>query len=110
IKPNIEHYTCLVDVLGRSGRLEEAENLINKMESPDIITWKALLGACRLHNDVERAKRISENIIKLDPKDASTYVLLGNIYSSVGRSNDKLDIQRKMKDYGIKENTWKNMD
>ena len=49
IKPNIKHYNCIVDSLGRSGKLEEAEKFIETIEQPDIITWKALLGACRIY-------------------------------------------------------------
>jgi len=109
ITPATEHYTCMVDTLGRAGRLEEAENFINKMEKPDIVIWKALLGACRSHGDVERAERVADNALKLDSQNASVYVLLGNIYSSFGRLDDSFEVRRMMKGGGVKKisgKTW----
>ena len=109
ITPNVTHYNCVVDTLGRAGYLEESENLIKTMESPDIITWKTLLGACRWNNDIERAERAAENAFKLDPKDASVYVLLANIYAVAGRWEDEAKVRQRMKENGIKKipgQTW----
>jgi len=109
IKPNIKHYTCIVDTLGRAGKLEEAEKFIETIPLPDIITWKALLGACRIYNDIERAERIAQKAFSLDTKDCSTYVLLSNIYASKGRFQDVNKIRELMKQRGIKKipgQTW----
>ncbi|XP_057731672.1 putative pentatricopeptide repeat-containing protein At1g56570 [Arachis stenosperma] len=63
IKPGLQHYTCMVDMLGRVGEVEEAEKLILRMEvEPDEALWGALLGACRNHGKVEVAERIAERV------------------------------------------------
>ena len=106
---DVTHYNCLVDVLGRAGRLEEAENLIRTMEQPNIVTWTTLLGACRWNNDIERAERAAENALKLDPKNASIYVLLANIYAVAGRWDDEKEVRFRMEREGIKKipgQTW----
>jgi len=109
ILPDVSHYTCVVDTLGRAGRLEEAENLIKTMEQPDVVTWIALLGACRWNNDIERAERAAENALKLDPQNASIYVLLANIYSIAERWDDAAKVRLIMKEKGINKipgQTW----
>lgn len=58
MKPSLEHFTCLVDMLGRSGRIEEAKEVIEKMEmEPDEALWRVLLGACRIHGKFEISAR-----------------------------------------------------
>ncbi|EFJ23563.1 hypothetical protein SELMODRAFT_103065 [Selaginella moellendorffii] len=81
VTPTADHMNCLVDLLGRAGWLREAEDLIRKMPAGDPLTWKVLLGACRLHGDLERgtnAARKASNF--LDHCDSSPYVLLSNMY------------------------------
>ena len=57
IKPKVEHYACMVDLLGRGGRLKEAKNLIEKMPlKPNVGIWQTLLSVCRMHGDVEMGK------------------------------------------------------
>src|SRR5690606_15776148 len=78
ILPEEKHYNCLIDVFGRAGRLDEAENIINNMNiNPGEITLMTLLGACRTHIDVERAERVFDKIKKLESAQniASAYVL-----------------------------------
>jgi pentatricopeptide repeat protein len=64
-----EHYTCIVDLLSRAGRLQEAEDMIHampyKLSAP---VWKALLSACRIHGNVEMGERITEQVLKLAPR------------------------------------------
>ncbi|KAH9289528.1 hypothetical protein KI387_033645, partial [Taxus chinensis] len=58
IQPTIEHYACMVDQLGRAGCLEEAEGFIHKMPFPPrALMWRTLLGACRIHGNLELGKR-----------------------------------------------------
>ncbi|MCI42755.1 pentatricopeptide repeat-containing protein, partial [Trifolium medium] len=85
LEPRIEHYGCMVDLLGRAGYLEEAEELIMNMpiKSDDVI-WKALLGACKLHKNVEIGRRAAEVLMKLAPHDSGAYVALSNLYASSG--------------------------
>lgn len=86
VDPEIEHYGCMVDLFGRAGLLNEAEEFISLMPiSPDFIIWSALLNACRIHRDIERAKRVGRIIKELDPKQVGCQVLLANIYSGSGQ-------------------------
>ncbi|KAH7315355.1 hypothetical protein KP509_21G046100 [Ceratopteris richardii] len=83
IKPHIEHYTCLVDLLGRTCRLEEAGYIINEMnceETPEV--WMALLGACRLNGHVELAESAANCILKFMPYNSSAFLLLRDIYAT----------------------------
>lgn len=101
-----EHYACMVDLLGRAGRIKEAEELINKMPiEPSASVWGALLGACRVHGDIELGKRAAENLLKLEPQCAGTHVLLSNIYAAAGRWDDVARVRKLMKDRGVKKET-----
>ncbi|WOK96061.1 Pentatricopeptide repeat-containing protein [Canna indica] len=82
VLPKIEHYGCMVDLLGRAGRIEEARGLIERMPyRPDAVIWRALLNACRIHKNVEVAEQAIENLVLLDPYVDGHYVLLSNIYA-----------------------------
>ncbi|KAL6049458.1 PPR domain-containing protein/PPR_2 domain-containing protein [Balamuthia mandrillaris] len=96
ITPDVQHYNSMVDVLGRAGKLSEAQNLINTMARPDVVTWKTLLGACLWHKDIQRATEAAHNALKLDPKDAAVYVLLANCYATSGQHNLSRKIRARM--------------
>ncbi|XP_042498117.1 putative pentatricopeptide repeat-containing protein At3g11460, mitochondrial [Macadamia integrifolia] len=82
LKPGPEHLACIVDLLGRAGRLDEARELIASMPvEPDGAVWGALLAACKIHGNVELAEVAFEHVIKLEPANVGYYVLLSNIYS-----------------------------
>ncbi|RVW70767.1 Pentatricopeptide repeat-containing protein, mitochondrial [Vitis vinifera] len=77
INPSLQHYTCLLDLLSRSGHLEEAENLIKAMPfKPDEATWAALLSACNHHRNTLIGIRVADHLLSLKPEDPSTYILL----------------------------------
>lgn len=81
----IEHYVCMIDLLGRAGCLDEAEDLISSIRSENIASaWLNLLAACRIHGDVERALRAAYYYTVLNPAIATPYVMLSNIYASAG--------------------------
>ncbi|XVF37909.1 hypothetical protein REPUB_Repub20aG0052000 [Reevesia pubescens] len=83
IHPSLQHYTCLLDLLGRSGYLDEAENIINSMPfKPDEPTWAALLSACKHYGNAKMAIRFADHLLSLKPEEPSTYILLSNIYAS----------------------------
>eukprot|EP01018_Ginkgo_biloba_P002829 Gb_14728 [translate_table: standard] len=104
ITPAMEHYVCIVDLLGRAGRLEEAQDFINKMPiKPDATVWRCLLGACRIHNNIELAECVAKRLIELDPKNAAPYVLLSNIYAAAGRWDDTENVWKMMKDRRVKK-------
>jgi pentatricopeptide repeat protein len=86
ISATTEHYACVVDLLGHAGCLHEAEDLIHTMScTPSASVWKALLGACRIHGNVEMAERVSTQVVEVDPGKAAENVLLSNIYTASGK-------------------------
>ncbi|XP_019053560.1 PREDICTED: pentatricopeptide repeat-containing protein At3g47530 [Nelumbo nucifera] len=100
--PNIRHYGCMVDLLGRAGLLDEAYHLINSMEvKADSTIWRTLLGACRIHGHVALGERVVGHLIELKAQEAGDYVLLLNIYASVGNWGKVADVRRLMKEKGI---------
>lgn len=102
INPRLEHYNCKVDLLARSGCLEEAEAVIRSMPvKPDAIIWKTLLSGCKTRKNAEMAARVSEEILKLDPNDSALHVLLSNIYASAQRWNDVSEVRKAMKDKSL---------
>ncbi|XP_073024480.1 pentatricopeptide repeat-containing protein At1g31430-like [Primulina eburnea] len=102
IKPNIKHYGCLVDLLGRTGLLKEAEEVIDTMPmAPDIATWGALLGACKKHGDKKMGERIGRKLIELQPEHDGFHVLLSNIYASKGNWVDVQEIREMMTHQGV---------
>jgi pentatricopeptide repeat protein len=104
IIPAIEHYACMVDLLGRAGHLNEAEEFINQMPlEPTLVVWRTLLGACRIHGDIELGKRVAERILELEPENDATYVLLSNIYAAAGKWVDVSHIRQMMKDRMVKK-------
>lgn len=98
IPPKVEHYGCMVDLLSRAGRLEEAEGMIQTMKvAPNVVVWGALLGGCRIHSDIDRGQRVVERILELDPEHPGSYVYLYNAYSSAGRLEDAAACRLKMR-------------
>ncbi|KAJ7954239.1 Pentatricopeptide repeat-containing protein [Quillaja saponaria] len=86
IKPGLKHYGCMVDLLGRAGRLEIAYNFIRNMPVwPDSSIWGALLGACRIHGNFELGTFASDQLLAVDPENVGYYVLLSNIYANAGK-------------------------
>lgn len=104
IEPTVQHYTCMVDLLGHSGRLEEANNLIKQMSvKPDSGVWGALLNSCKIHGNVELGEQALERLIDLEPNDAGNYVLLSNIYAQAGKWERVAQVRKTMKERGLKK-------
>lgn len=104
LEPGQEHYSCMVDLLGRAGRLKEAQNLIESMPiKPDGAVWGALLGACKIHKNVELAELAFERVIEHEPENIGYYVLLSNIYSDANNSKGVLRIRIMMKEKKLKK-------
>lgn len=103
VEPNSDHYSCLVDVLGRSGRLHEAYGVIKGM--PVRVTakaWGALLGACRNFGELGLAEIAGRALVEVEPDNAANYVLLAKMYASVGRQEEAEGLRREMKEKGVK--------
>ncbi|KAF5194138.1 Pentatricopeptide repeat-containing protein [Thalictrum thalictroides] len=102
IMPNEGHYACMVDLLGRAGRLHEAEVLIEDMPiEPDSVVWAALLGACRIHRNLELGRRVAERLFQLEPHKSGNYILLSNIYASLGMWGEVKKVRMLMRDRGV---------
>ncbi|GAB2249570.1 hypothetical protein Droror1_Dr00012929 [Drosera rotundifolia] len=96
IAPSLVHYTCLLDLLSRSGFLDEAENLLKTMPfEPDEAAWAALLSACKQHKHTQVGIRVADRLLSLQPKDPSTYILLSNTYAA-GSMWDSVSSVRKL--------------
>ncbi|XP_057454159.1 putative pentatricopeptide repeat-containing protein At3g15930 [Lotus japonicus] len=104
IKPNVTHYGCMVDLLSRAGHLKEALDVILNMPvKPNSIVWGSLLGACRVHKNVELAEMAAKQIIELEPENGSVYVLLCNIYAACKRWENLREVRTIMMERGIKK-------
>lgn len=102
VEVKLDHYACMVDILGRSGKLEEAEEFIRNMPvKANSMVWLVLLSACKMHSNIEVAERSAKCITDLDPNCSSPYVLLSNLYASASRWSDVSRVRREMKQKGI---------
>ncbi|XP_022739957.1 pentatricopeptide repeat-containing protein At4g39952, mitochondrial [Durio zibethinus] len=111
VKPNLKHFTCMVDLLGRSGNLHEAEALVMSMPiTPDGGVWGALLSACVVHNEIEMGVRIAKRAIDSDPENDGYYILISNMYSSMGWWEEAEQAREILKERGIgKKAGWSAM-
>ncbi|RWW01180.1 hypothetical protein BHE74_00017560 [Ensete ventricosum] len=102
IVPRMEHYICMVDLLGRGGLLDEAYDFIKKMPfEADARVWGALLGACRVHKNIELGEEVSRMIQKLGPEGTGSFVALSNLYSATGRFNEAAKVRIMQKEKGF---------
>lgn len=105
IEPGLDHYSCMVDLLGRAGLLGDAYELIKSMPmEPSSGVWGALLGACRVYGNVELGKEVAERMLSLDPSDHRNYIMLSNIYSAAGLWKDASKVRTLMKERGLTRN------
>ncbi|XP_006650794.2 pentatricopeptide repeat-containing protein At2g41080 [Oryza brachyantha] len=104
LQPSVKHYTCIVDLLGRSGCLEEAEALILSMPvTPDGVIWKTLLSACKTQKNFDMAERIAKRVIELDPQDSASYVLLSNIRATSRRWGEVSEVRKTMREKYVRK-------
>lgn len=104
LHPQLEHYGCMVDLLGRAGLLEEAVEFVRSMPiQPDSFIWGALLGACRIHGKVQLGETIGKHLLELEPERDGAYVLMSNIYASASRWRDVVKVRKEMKVRKVKK-------
>ncbi|CAN6291903.1 unnamed protein product [Urochloa humidicola] len=104
ILPRMEHYICMVDLLARGGFLDEAYQFIRSMPlKADVRVWGALLGACRIHKNIDLGKQVSRMIQKLGPEGTGNFVLLSNIFSAAGRFDEAAEVRVIQKVKGFKK-------
>ncbi|KAK9665360.1 hypothetical protein RND81_14G107300 [Saponaria officinalis] len=102
ITPRVEHYCCMVDILGRAGRVDEAFSFIKEMPiEPNERVWGALLGACRVHSNMNIGLIAADNLFQMVPEQAGYYVLLSNIYAKAGKWKEVNTVRRLMKSKGM---------
>lgn len=104
IEPEADHYACIVDLLSRAGLLDEAIDLIHSMPfKPHSGVWGAVLGASQMHLRLDLAKLAARHITELDPKNATPYVVLSNLYSAIGKKIDGGMVRKNKNLKGIKK-------
>ncbi|WCJ40544.1 Pentatricopeptide repeat (PPR) superfamily protein [Euphorbia peplus] len=101
-EPTLEHYGCMVDVLCRAGKLQEAIEFVETMpHKANSVIWRTLLGACVTHKNLVLAENVKKKINELDPYHDGDYVLLSNAYGEIGRYTDKAEVRRSMREKKI---------
>ncbi|KAK7262976.1 hypothetical protein RJT34_30559 [Clitoria ternatea] len=104
IIPIHDHYTCMIDLFSRAGKFEEARNFINKMPfSPDAIGWASLLSSCRFYGNMEIGKWAAEFLLKLEPHNTASYILLSSIYAAKGKWEEVAKLRKGMRDKGLRK-------
>ncbi|KAK2641908.1 hypothetical protein Ddye_023671 [Dipteronia dyeriana] len=102
IIPNLKHYACIVDLLGRAGKLKEAYEFIQKIPmKPDAAIWGALLNACRIHQSVELGELAAEHIFATDRKHVGYYILLCKLYADSGKWDRVAKVSKMMREEGV---------
>ncbi|XP_065868761.1 putative pentatricopeptide repeat-containing protein At3g49142 [Euphorbia lathyris] len=104
ISPKVEHFACMVDLLGRAGKIEEAYDLIKQMPmEPSERVWGALLSACRVYSNMNIGLLAADRVFQLDPEQSGYYVLLSNIYAKAGKWEDVAAVRSIMLRQGLKK-------
>ncbi|KAI3747572.1 hypothetical protein L6452_10071 [Arctium lappa] len=104
IEPGLEHYTCMIGLLSKAGRLNEAANFM--LSTPinwDVIAWRTLLSACYTHRNHTLGTQVAEIIMGLDPDDVGTYTLLSNMHAKANKWGGVTKIRELMKKRNIKK-------
>ncbi|CAI8611670.1 unnamed protein product [Vicia faba] len=104
IEPLPQHYTCMVDLLGRAGQLEKAYSLIKENSaSADAITWGSLLAACRVYGNMELGEIAARHLFEIDPTDSGNYVLLANTYAANDKWEPAEEVKKLISKKGMKK-------
>ncbi|KAK4365626.1 hypothetical protein RND71_013506 [Anisodus tanguticus] len=104
IEPQMEHYACMVDLLGRAGLLQQASEMVQNMPMrPNACVWGALLNSCRMHKNTEVAEETAAQIVNLESEMTGSYMLLCNLYAVNGRWKDSANVRISAKTQGLKK-------
>lgn len=104
IEPEAEHYSCMIDLLGRAGKLEEAERFIDSMPfKAGPVAWAALLNACRKHKNIALAERAAKELMAMKPNADTPYVMLANMYTDAGRWEEMAAVRKLMRSRRIRK-------
>ncbi|KAJ4775005.1 hypothetical protein LUZ62_059262 [Rhynchospora pubera] len=98
LNPDVRHYGCVVDMLGRAGLLGKAEEFVKEMPiEPDSSIWGSLLAACKMHGNVEMGERVMQRALEMPSKEDGDYVLMSNLYAFSNRHNDSIQVRKEMR-------------
>lgn len=104
IIPTQDHYASFVGVMGSWGLFDEVEDLINRMPfEPEGSVWRALLDTCRLRLNTRLGKLAARKVLSSDPHDPSTYILVSNLYSALGRWQRSNEVRTEMREKGLRK-------
>lgn len=102
LEPTYRHHACVIDMLARSGEIEEAMKRMKKIPmKPEPSLWRVVLGACSKHGRIEMGRAVAELLLEVEPDEASTYILLANTYSALGRREEAGGVWELMEERGI---------
>ncbi|KAK1261495.1 Pentatricopeptide repeat-containing protein [Acorus gramineus] len=105
IEPGVDHYGCMVDLLGRAGLVEDSKALVGVMSvRPGKAFWSALVSACGEHGNCKLGERVCRRLMEVDPDDICPYVLLSNMYAAVGRWEDVEKVREMVREKGMQKN------
>ncbi|KAF7023861.1 hypothetical protein CFC21_036290 [Triticum aestivum] len=102
-RPGIKHFGCMVDILSRSGHLDDAFSVVETMSQPNAVIWGLLLRGCKAHGDSRLSEHVMTRLVELEPENASHYVLLSNLYAETGRWQEAEEILQWMKKKGLRK-------
>ncbi|KAJ4967356.1 hypothetical protein NE237_019205 [Protea cynaroides] len=104
VVPTIEHYACVVDMLGRAGQLDKAYELAMGIPvEPNPVVWRAFLASCRLHGNTKLAEFALQRLLELEPEHCGSYVLMSNIYGAIGRYEEVSDVRHIMREKRVRK-------
>ncbi|KAL4589766.1 hypothetical protein LXL04_002676 [Taraxacum kok-saghyz] len=104
IEPNREHYSCMVDVYGRAGRLEAAAEVAGMIPGGSgVAVMQSLLGSCKVYGEVEMGRRVAEVLMKMEPRESGAYVLMSNIYAERGEWGEVARIRKGMRERNVRK-------
>ncbi|CAL2281249.1 unnamed protein product [Prunus armeniaca] len=104
IEPSPQHYSSMADMLGRAGKLEEAEELMSQIPGPPGCSLlHSLLGACRIHGNVEMAERVANTLMRLEPMESGSFVLMSNLYAEKGDWEMVAKVGKWKRDEGVRK-------
>ncbi|GMH05731.1 hypothetical protein Nepgr_007571 [Nepenthes gracilis] len=99
IEPHMEHYGCLIDLLGRAGWFGEAMEVISKMKiEPDEVIWGSLLNGCKIHGNTDLAEFVIRKLIEIDPNNGGYIIMLANLYVKLARWDEVVDVRKMLKE------------
>ncbi|WOL15684.1 hypothetical protein Cni_G24465 [Canna indica] len=105
IKPKLEHYGCMADLLARNGLLDDARELVDSMPmEPNAIVWGALMAGCKVHKNVKLAEHAAEHLLRLESDSIAVYMLLANVYASSGKHDKAWKVRFLMKRNKVEKN------